>query len=145
MKIHKIKQHIYKGFSLIELMIVVAIVGILSSIALPQYRDYVLRAEIAEATANLSGLRVKLEQYFQDNRTYNGACAAGTIAPIPSGLKYFSITCDLDNFTYTITATGNTNGFAFTVNEANQKSTTAVPTGWSTNNSCWIQNKAGSC
>ena len=56
-----------KGFTLIELMIVVAIIGILASIAIPQYSDYVKRGKAAEATSNLATLRIKMEQCFQDN------------------------------------------------------------------------------
>ena len=134
-----------KGFTLIELMVTVAIVGIIASIAVPGYRDYVLRSQITEATSNLSGLRVKMEQFYQENRTYTGACTNGTLAPIPTGLKYFAITCsNLGSDTYTLTATG-TNGFTFAVDETNSRSTTAVPSGWSSNATCWILNKQGLC
>ena len=57
------------GFTLIEVMIVVAIVAILSAIAIPSYRNYVIRGKIPEATSNLSGQAVKMEQYFEDNKT----------------------------------------------------------------------------
>ena len=69
-----------RGFTLIELMIVVGIMAILASIAIPSYSEYVRRSRITEAVSALSGMRVKMEQYFQDNRTYAGACAA---APSP--------------------------------------------------------------
>ncbi len=134
-----------KGFTLIELMITVAIVGIVASVAIPNYKDYLLRSQITEAIGNLSVLKVKMEQFYQENRTYVGACTNGTLAPIPSGLKYFNISCsNLDVNTFTLTATG-TNGFTFVVDDGNNRSTTAVPTGWSTNNTCWVLNKAGTC
>src|SRR5436189_31136 len=72
------------GMTLIELMVTLVIIGILTSIALPAYGDYVTRGRIPQATNNLATMRVKLEQYFQDNRTYVGACSAGTIAPLPA-------------------------------------------------------------
>ena len=133
-----------KGFTLIELMITVAIVGILSSIAVPAYKDYVLRAKLTEGISALSSMRVKMEQFFQDNRTYAGACTAGTIAPIPTNLKNFAVSCsNLGSDTYTITAAGE--GFTFTVDQSNSRATTSAPSGWPTNNTCWITNKAGQC
>ena len=58
------------GFTLIEVMITVAIVAILGSIALPAYFDYVRRGQLPEAFSNLADYRVKMEQYYQDNRNY---------------------------------------------------------------------------
>ncbi|MDK9724715.1 MAG: prepilin-type N-terminal cleavage/methylation domain-containing protein [Sterolibacteriaceae bacterium MAG5] len=137
-----------RGFSLIELMIVVAIIGILSQIALPQYRDYVTRGKISEAVAELSTMRGKLEQYFLDNRTYVGACAAGTVAPLPAG-KYFTYACTLGATTYTVTATGaaaeGMSGFTYTINDTNVRATTSVPAGWTANATCWVTRKGGSC
>ena len=66
------------GFTLIEVLITLAVVAILAMVALPSYNQYVLRANITEAVSGLSDMRVKLEQYFQDQRRYTGACAAGT-------------------------------------------------------------------
>jgi type IV pilus assembly protein PilE len=129
--------------------VVVAIIGIIAAIAVPQYGDYVTRSKLSEAHSTLSEMRVKLEQYFQDNRTYDGACAAGTVAPTPTG-KYFTYACsNLAATTYTVTATGiasqGTGSFVFTVNQANARATTGAPTGWTTSTSCWIVNKGGGC
>jgi len=145
------------GFSLIELMIVVAVVGILSAIALPAYQEYVTRGKITEATSNLADMRVKLEQYFQDNRTYVGACVAGTAAPLPTGTKYFTFTCPtLTATAFTVTATGiagaGMGGFAYSVDQANVQSTAigapASADGWVTSATCWVTRKGaapGSC
>ena len=51
-----------RGFTLIELMITVAVIAVLSAIALPSYTDYVTRSKLAEAYAHLADLRVKMEQ-----------------------------------------------------------------------------------
>lgn len=136
------------GFTLVELMIVVAIVAILASIGYPAYTDYVTRSKISEAVANLSDMRTKMEQFFLDNRTYSGACAAGTVAPLPTNAKYFSYACsNLSGTTYTVTATGtgSMTGFTYTIDQANTRSTVAVPTGWTAAGTCWTLKKDGSC
>ena len=134
-----------RGFNLIELMIVVAIIGILAGIAYPMYTDYTLRGQIAEGHATLADMRVRLEQYFQDNRTYVGAPICTTV-PTP---KYFTMACVTTATTYTVTATGvagNTQPFAFTINEAGQRVTTATKSGWGTApKNCWIAKKGGDC
>ena len=140
------------GFTLIEVMIALAVVAILGAIALPSYRDYVTRGKITEATSNLADMRVKMEQYFQDNRTYFGACAAGTAAPLPPAatVKYFAFTCPtLTATTFTVTATGSAaggmTGFVYTVDQDNVQATTGVPSGWATNATCWVIRKGGTC
>lgn len=138
-----------RGFTLVELLVVVAVVGILAAIAVPQYSDYVTRSKLAEATATLSEHRVKMEQYFQDNRTYVSACATGSIAVTPTG-RYFTYACSNESATtFTVTATGiaaqGTGSFVFTINQANARATTGVPTGWATNTNCWVSNKGGTC
>jgi len=137
------------GFTLVELLVVVAVIGILAAIAVPQYSDYVTRSKIAEATATLSEHRVRMEQFFQDNRSYAGACAANTVAPTPTG-RYFTYVCsNLSATTYTVTATGvaaeGMNGFVYTINQANARATTGVPAGWATNTNCWVTKKGGVC
>jgi type IV pilus assembly protein PilE len=128
------------GFTLIELMIVVAIVGILASIALPAYTDYVKRSKAAEATSALADLRVRMEQFFQDNRTYAG----GPCVPAAGTVKYFDITCDADATTYTITAAGldDMDQFEFTINQNNAKTSKFDGT---TGGTCWLTRKGGTC
>jgi type IV pilus assembly protein PilE len=139
-----------KGFTLVELMIVVAIIGILASVAMPAYNGYVLRSKLTEAITELAAMRVKLEQYYQDNRTYAGACAAGTVAPLPSGTRYFTYTCPtLTASAFTATATGidaqGTGDFVYTIDQNNAKATTGVPSGWTTSGTCWVTKKGGAC
>ena len=140
----------HAGFTLIEVMIVVAIVAILAAIAVPQYGDYVRRGKIAEATSTLADMRVKLEQYFKDNGTYAGACAAGTTAPIPT-IKYFTITCPTLSLTaFTVQAAGKAaegiGGFTYTVDQNNARTSTITGvSGWNSSTTCWITKKAETC
>jgi type IV pilus assembly protein PilE len=148
------------GFTLIELMIAILVMGILTAIALPSYRDYVTRGKITEATSNLADMRVKMEQYFQDKRTYVGACVDGTAAPLPTAAnsKYFDLTCPADTLTATafiVKAAGKPaagmDGFVYTVNESNVQATTitagsaAATAGWTGKADCWVIRKGGSC
>ncbi|MCC7546498.1 MAG: prepilin-type N-terminal cleavage/methylation domain-containing protein [Burkholderiales bacterium] len=138
-----------RGFTLIELMVTVVIISILAAIAIPSYRDYVIRGALPEAFSILAGHRVKMEQFFQDNRTYADACDEGTVATTPAATERFTFACESDATTYTITASGNDGspalGFAFTIDEANNRATTGVPDGWTDSDDCWVVRKDGSC
>lgn len=138
-------KHLQKGFTLVEIMIVVAIIGILASIAIPSYQDYVKKGKAAEATGMLADLRIKMEQCFQDNRSYAGCAAFCTPT---SGAVNFSYACaaDPDALTYKIVATGisgkGMSGFAFSVDQNNAK--TSKYDG-SAEKACWVTSKTGTC
>lgn len=141
-----------KGFTLVELMIVVVIIGILASVAFPAYQDYVTRSKIPDATSALAAKRVNMEQWFQDNRTYVGGpgCTADTTTS-----KYFTFACAAaaTATTYAITATGvaaqGMGGFSYTINESNTMSSTIAapaPTQWrGAQATCWITKTGGVC
>lgn len=132
-------KRMQKGFTLIELMIVVAIIGILASIAIPSYQEYVRRARAAAATGALADMRIKMEQYFQDNRRYSdGPCtpATGTDA------TFFRFECAAapTDTAYTLTATGLgvMSAYTYSINQNNVKSS-------SFNSACWALKPSGTC
>ncbi len=133
-----------RGFTLIELMITVAIIAILAAVAVPSYQDYVRRGKITEATSMLAELRIKMEQYYQDNQTYVG----GSCAPSAGSSKYFTFACSAgpSASAYTIKASGNAaqgmSGYSYTIDENNAKTST-VPGG--TGATCWITKQGESC
>lgn len=71
------------GFTLIELMVVVSILGILVSIALPAYQRYIVRASRADGQAALLGFAQAMERHFQQNYTYAGAATGGSDTGAP--------------------------------------------------------------
>lgn len=136
------------GFTLIELMITVAIIGILAAVAVPAYTDYVIRGKIPDATSGLAAKRVQMEQYFQDNHTYAPAADAPCVADSTSS-KYFTFSCSVAGtataYTLQAVGTGTMAGFTFTIDQDNTKLTANVPnSGWGTAPvACWVTKKGG--
>ena len=155
------------GFTLIELMITMVVLAILAAIAIPSYTDYVRRGKIPEATSNLQAMKTKMEQYFQDNRTYplNG-CAQAPTAPTAGQiqvplLQHFTLSCaNVTGTTYQIIATGGVAnptgdqsmvGIVFTIDQSNNRTTTVTSgtamgkAGYIGATNCWVTRKGGTC
>ena len=96
-----------KGFSLTELMIVIAIIGILAAVALPSYQQYVVDSNRAEAEAIMAESALGLEQWYSRNYTYTGYPTAGrTTSPLAGTAKYnIAYNIAANGETYTITST----------------------------------------
>lgn len=146
-------KNLQAGFTLVELMITIVIVAILTSVALPAYSDYVVRGKLTEATTTLADYRVRMEQFYQDNRQYNAGITTTCGVAVPAS-QYFDFTCTpgaSPSQTYTATAAGKANqglsaagDFTFTINHQNARATTKFYGAVSTA-ACWLTKKGGSC
>jgi len=130
------------GFTLIEIMVVVAILGILSAIAMPSYTSYVMRARLVEAHSALASAQPRLESHWANEHTYEGFSA------VPGNTDNFDYDLtEADKSKYTLTATGKgaALGFGFSIDQDGTRVTTDAPAGWTTRDDCWIDRKEGLC
>ena len=138
-----------RGFTLLEVMIVVAIVATLAAIALPSYATYVKRSRILDAVTRLSDARSRLEDYFLDERAYVNASGACGVAPSSSATDAFVVQCEATATTFTVTASGiaakGMGSFVYAIDQSGTKSTVSVPSGWIRANGCWTIRQDGSC
>ena len=144
-----------RGFTLVELMIAVAIISILAAVAMPVYTDYVTRSRLADASTGLSTVRAQMERYFQDNRTYASIgtfttpCAAGAASTRTFGS--FVVSCSgtptATQFVLQAVGSGPVSGFTYTIDQNDMRATTAVPSGkgYSTCTTSWILKKGAPC
>lgn len=139
-----------EGFTLIEVMITVAIIGILAAVALPSYNSYLRRGELPEAFSQLATFRVQMEQYYLDNRHYGSSDTCGrqadgsSLVVTPTAPNtHFSYSCELTSSGqgYTLTATGSasrTTGYDYTLDQANAKVTTKFDNTTQSGKNCWL-------
>lgn len=141
------------GFTLIEVMITVAIVAILAAVALPSYNDYLRRGKMPEAFSQLSDLRSKMEQYYQDYRSYGDATkcaknmASGTWGDFASTANFtYECTTSSPFDTYTITAKGkgSLDGYWYTINQQGTPGTSKFKNTTVSTSTCWMT-KSASC
>jgi type IV pilus assembly protein PilE len=132
-----------RGFTMIEVMITVAIVTILSAIALPSYADYVRRGQLSTAFEMLGTYQMRLEQAYQDGGNYGvNSCSVA----VPTTTSYFQYSCALANsgqgFTATATGINTMAGYTFTIDAGGAQVTTAFPGGSGLPKSCWWTRKS---
>lgn len=140
--------HAGRGFTLIEMMVAVALVAILAAVAMPNYREHVTRSQITEATQALSDARAAMEQHYLNQRAYTGGpCAT------PATVGTFTLVCSPSPSAeaYEITATGSqgTAGFTFSLDHHGSQRTKSLPAGWGSvptgGHGCWIGRKGQTC
>jgi prepilin-type N-terminal cleavage/methylation domain-containing protein len=146
-------RHLAGGFTLIEVMITVAIIGILAAVAYPSYRDSLVRGALVDGTNGLSAVRAQMERHYQDNRSYatvgtfTTPCAAGADSARTFG--NFIVSCSgtptATAFTAQAVGSGPASGFTYTMNELDVRATTAAPTGYNTCASKWLTKKGATC
>lgn len=147
-----LRRRAHAGFTLIELMVTVAIVGILAAVAYPAYSDYIIRGNLAEANTGLATVRAQMERHFQDNRTYATVGAFTTPCAAAAATRTFGnfvVSCAVaptaTTFTLQAQGSGPVADFTFTVTEADVRATTAAKTGWNTCATKWLMKKGAAC
>ena len=116
---NKSMQKLQKGFTLIELMIVIAIIGILAAIAIPAYQDYTIRAKVTEGLSVADSVKTAIAETYQSNGAYTAA-TAGLTLPITTSMV--SVNAADGTGVITITYTG-----AATPNQITNQTLTLTP------------------
>lgn len=139
----------HAGFSLVELMVALAIAAIIAAVAIPSYRDHMMRTRIPEATSGLLLTAMRLEQFYQDRRSYRDGDDCGAALPTSA---FFNFRCEpaADGQSFLLSATGVTggamDGFGYTLDHQGNTRTTALPAAWGRAPlDCWISRRGGAC
>ncbi len=130
-----------RGFSLIELLIAVVIIGILAAIAIPAYMDHIARGRIAQGVEALSEAKVRMEQVYNSRRTYKPDGECPNLKPYFDGIPFgYDLVCEDQKFSIVITGDTDkgTAGYSYSINESGEKTST-TPTA---SGKCWLMSKS---
>jgi len=135
----KIKKNIYKGFTLVELLIVVAILGIIAAIGFPMYTGYIASARDKEAIASLQAISMMQEQYQLENNlntywTSGSSCSSNQTANIETTLFENSNSLNEENFYYCIISFNSTGYKAIATSKSDNTQTLWID---NNNNTSW--------
>lgn len=126
-------KRVQQGFTLIELMIVVAIIGILAAVAIPSYQDYTIRAKVTEAVGALATAKTSISEYYTSQNVMPADAAAagistGALGSYVTGIAYTKtsdtvseaevtlggMNADINGKKFKLTGTGSTTGVTWT-------------------------------
>ena len=134
------------GFTLVELMVGIAIIAILTAVALPAYRNYVITSRLTEAFSSLATAQAASEQFWSNNRTYVGFDTAASFPRNSTNFNYALSGADTSSYTITATGVGGSPvaGFSYTIDQNGSRTTVSTPS-WGTSTTCWINKQGGAC
>ena len=132
-----------RGFTRMEIMVTVALVAILASIALPSYAAYVKRARVPPALVALSTYSLKMEQVYQDSGSYGTDGCPAKVIDTPD----FHMSCTPGkkgrSYVATVTGSGQMEGYSYTIDQDGNRATVAHPNGG--NAHCWTSKGGTAC
>ncbi|MDH5324184.1 MAG: prepilin-type N-terminal cleavage/methylation domain-containing protein [Gammaproteobacteria bacterium] len=127
-----------QGFSLLELMVTLVIIGMLAAIAVPQYNQYIAQSTLSNEITKLSATRIAMEQFKQAQRRYNdnpnSVTCGVNVADFDTDAFAFTCTTPNDGNSFTVTATskagaglGAAGSYVYTIDQLGNTNTTAYP------------------
>ena len=128
-------------------MVALTIAAIIAAFAVPAYRDHALRSYLPEMSSGLQLSALRLEQYYQDHRSYRSGTACGIT--LPSSERFiFSCSVPTDGQSFVLTATGSgvMAEFAYTIDQLGQTRTISLPAAWGVAPlDCWVMKRSATC